>query len=73
MSTRFTSYYKNPERKQNHLNKMKEKVICECGIVTSKINSYAHKKTKRHIHLMEQLEQKKELERLKKSIKSLIS
>lgn len=85
MSTTFTKYYQNPEWKENHLNKMKEKVICECGIVTSRINSYSHKKTKRHMDLMEQIKQKRELARLKsvleaqhphsrgKSIKSLIS
>lgn len=44
----FRDYYKDPEFKQKHLNKMKEKIQCEiCGTMISRSNMKTHNKSKK--------------------------
>lgn len=48
-----TQYYEN--NKQEIANKRGQKVICDCGILITKGNISTHKKSNRHIKLMEAL------------------
>lgn len=57
----FTDYYNNdPEFRRKHLEKLKEKVECECGFVTARSNLSRHKKSHLHIEKMEEIEEEKE-------------
>ncbi len=49
----FKKYYSNPEWRERHLTKMKEKVICECGKMVARANITVHKKSKTHITIVE--------------------
>jgi hypothetical protein len=51
----FTEYYADPEYKQKHLAKSREKVECECGVAISRGNMSAHKKTLQHEKRMNKL------------------
>jgi hypothetical protein len=52
----FKQYYaNNPAFRQRHLEKMREKVQCECGRVVSKYNLHKHQSTKSHQTQMEYL------------------
>lgn len=45
----FREYYANADFKRRHLDKMKEKIECECGKFITRSNMSAHKKTKVHL------------------------
>ena len=44
----FKDYYADPEFKRKHLERMREKVSCPCGMVTSRSNRAKHQKTEKH-------------------------
>lgn len=46
-----TEYYTN--NKDKILERMNQKVKCECGCILSRVNLLAHKKTKKHLKRME--------------------
>ncbi len=46
---KFKEYYQDPEFKKKHLEKLKVKVMCECGTMISKGNKTNHFRTKKHI------------------------
>lgn len=54
MST-FKQYYANPEWKERHLAKLRERVTCECGAESSKVNLGRHMHSEIHIKRMDQL------------------
>jgi hypothetical protein len=62
----FKDYYQDPEFKRRHIEKLKEKVECPCGMVVTKSNMSQHRKTKKHVKLIAQkekeIEDNKELE-----------
>ncbi len=72
----FKEYYdSNPEFREKHLNKLRERIICECGKSVARSNLSRHKKTTLHIkHLNcktnELAETKKKLRRLERIIKN---
>ena len=45
-------YHNNEEYRLTKLEKQKEKITCECGTILAKGNLPHHKKTKKHINLM---------------------
>jgi predicted GIY-YIG superfamily endonuclease len=47
----FKQYYQKNKEKISE--KLKEKITCECGCVVNRYNLSRHKKTKKHIELME--------------------
>lgn len=50
----FKDYYnENPEFRRKHLEKLKAKVVCECGFVTALSNLYTHKKGRIHKNMMD--------------------
>jgi hypothetical protein len=52
----FKEYYaNNPEFRERHLQKMKEKVRCDCGLFVGKYQLTKHKRTKGHATQMEHL------------------
>jgi hypothetical protein len=63
-SKTFIDYYHNDsEFRKRHLDKLKEKVECECGFVTARCNLSRHKKSHLHIEKIEKIKRKNELER----------
>jgi hypothetical protein len=66
----FSDYYKeDSDFKEKHLNKMKEKILCECGFETARANLYRHRKSHIHIEKMERINRIKELEEELKRLK----
>ena len=55
----YKEYDKNyrEDNKDKISEKKKEKIMCECGSITSKNNILRHKKSNKHIALMENLNQ----------------
>ena len=49
----FQKFYSNPENKKQHHARMIEKVTCSCGTKYIRSNATTHRKTKKHIVLME--------------------
>ena len=45
-------YYDNPEFRERHLAKMREKIICECGCIVSRSNFSKHQDNKKHFRKM---------------------
>lgn len=78
----FKDYYADPEYRQRHLDRLKEKVTCECGFVTSIVNLKRHKRGSTHAKRMGKIaptveevdphERKRRLKRMKKRIDTLI-
>lgn len=69
----FMDYYNSdPEFKKRHLQKMNEKVECECGFICMKSNLYRHKQGYIHINKMKKINRinqlKEELNKLEKEI-----
>lgn len=75
----FKEYYdNNAEFRERHIAKCKEQVTCECGCVVQKWHYARHKKQKKHIKHMEEINKNKpeniikhvelELEKLKQII-----
>jgi hypothetical protein len=54
MSTKtFKNYYNNdPEFRRKHLDKMMERIECNCGFVTSRNNLTKHKRSRNHLKRM---------------------
>lgn len=48
-----TRYYSNPEYRQKHKEKLMVPIECDCGTTVTKCNLGQHKKTKKHLYLME--------------------
>lgn len=49
----FKEYYdQNPEFRERHIQKLKAKVTCECGFVTSKGNLKRHMQSGNHLKRM---------------------
>ncbi len=70
----FKQYYdEDPEFRKRHLQRMLEKVPCECGFVTRRNNLSKHRKSRNHEKRMEtkKLERNVELENLKKAVAKL--
>lgn len=66
----FVDYYhSDPEFRQKHLDKLKEKIICECGFVTARCNLSRHRKSHLHINKIEKINRIKELEAELKKLK----
>ena len=73
----FKDYYADEEFRKKHLEKLKERVECECGFETSRCNLSRHKKSHTHTdRLSKKLELKtdtsKELKEMRKQIRYLI-
>lgn len=66
---KFTDYYADEEYRQKHLARMKERVVCECGAETSRVNSYAHKKSGKHLAYVEKKKLEEQIKKLKKNLK----
>ena len=52
----FKKYYSDPEFRERHLNYMKEKVICDCGFMTSRNNMTRHKRSRNHTNRINKIE-----------------
>lgn len=70
----FTDYYRtDPEFKKKHLQRLNEKIECDCGFVTSRGNLSRHKHSHLHVNKILKLnritELKEELEKLEKEIR----
>jgi hypothetical protein len=57
----FKDYYSDPAYKQRHLEYIKQKVPCKCGVITARNNMSTHKKTKKHQKLIKQAEKHQRL------------
>ena len=71
----FKEYYSDPIYKKKHLDHMKQKVPCVCGVITARCNMSHHKKTEKHHkliikHKLQEYEDK--LKHLKLQTKKLI-
>jgi hypothetical protein len=69
----FVDYYKtDPEFRRKHLERLSEKIECECGFTTARSNLSRHRKSHVHISKMEKInrikELKEELEQLEKDL-----
>jgi hypothetical protein len=56
----FKEYYQDPEFRKRHMQKLNEKVMCECGSKTSRVNMWRHKRSEKHKRRMDEIENKKE-------------
>ena len=70
----FVDYYKeDPEFRKKHLEKLSERIQCECGFVTARCNLSRHKKSHVHIDKMEKINRikvlKEELAQLERETK----
>lgn len=55
----FKEYYDEDEEfKKKHLERLNEKIECECGFITARANYTRHKKSHLHIKKMEEKEAK---------------
>lgn len=45
-------YYDNPDFRERHLAKMREKITCECGCLVSRSNFSKHQNNKKHFRRM---------------------
>lgn len=54
----FKEYYANEDYKLKHQNYMKETVICDCGCTYLRYNASHHKKTKKHLLIINLLAQR---------------
>lgn len=61
----FKKYYEDPEFKKKHLEKMSEKIKCDCGFMTARCNLSRHKKSHIHIKKMEKAGKLKNMEKIK--------
>ena len=50
-------YYEKNKDKANA--RQREKITCECGCVSTRVNISTHRKTKKHLKLMKELNEKK--------------
>lgn len=50
----FKDYYADPAYREAHLEKMKKRVVCECGFETSQCNLARHKKSRNHKKRMDE-------------------
>lgn len=65
----FTDYYReDPEFRKKHLERLKERIVCECGFETSRNNLPRHRKSHLHIEKMEKIERVRELRLEMKSL-----
>ena len=69
----FKEYYSDPIYKEKHLEYIKQKVPCVCGVITARCNMSHHKKTEKHqklikTHKLQEYEDK--LKHLKLKLKS---
>ncbi|EGG19722.1 hypothetical protein DFA_00300 [Cavenderia fasciculata] len=63
----FKEYYKDPMFRKKVLDYKNEKIECECGAITSRVNRYRHLKGKIHVNNMNRLEYCKCGEKIKRS------
>ena len=68
----FKDYYQDPEYRRRHLDKITEKVECECGYIGSKCYMSKHKKTAIHQKRLEKLDRLEALEEKKKRLNDRI-
>ena len=66
------SYDNNPEFRRKHLDKMMEKVKCNCGFVTTRNNLTKHKRSRNHLKRITSGMNLKELKELKKHIENSV-
>lgn len=60
---KFTDYYRSdPEFRRRHLDRIQEKIECECGFVTAKCNLSRHRKSHIHIKKMKSINKIKDKE-----------
>ena len=52
----FKKYYSDPEFRERHQKYMKEKVICDCGFMTSRNNMTRHKRSRNHTNRINKIE-----------------
>lgn len=66
----FKDYYADPEFRRKHLDKMKQRVKCECGYETSRTNISRHKRSRNHANRMKakKLDSVEELKRLRMEV-----
>lgn len=66
----FTDYYNEDEEfRKKHLEKMNEKIVCECGFITARANLYRHRKSHKHVEKMDKLNKIAKLETELKMLK----
>jgi hypothetical protein len=65
-------YHTDPEFRKKHLERLNEKIVCQCGFETSRSNLSRHMRSHIHIQKMEKInkisELKKELKRLENEL-----
>ena len=67
----FSDYYHEDEEfRKKHLERLNEKIICDCGFVTARGNLYRHKKSNKHIKKMKTINRIAELEAELKMLKN---
>lgn len=72
----FKEYYdEDPEFRKKHLEKLNEKIECECGFVTARCNISRHRKSHLHENKMQKIgkifELKQDKQELKDQMKNL--
>ena len=67
-SKTFKDYYADPEYRRRHLDKISEKVECECGYIGAKTYMSRHRKTKIHQKRLENIDRLSALEEKKQKI-----
>lgn len=50
----FKEYYQNEDYKRKHLEKITEKIPCECGQDIMRVYMSRHMKTKKHLNLVKE-------------------
>ena len=78
MSSKYKTYkdyyHESPEFRKKQLERLAEKVECECGFVCARSNLSRHRKNHLHIEKMEKInriiELQEELDRLKRELKN---
>ena len=50
----FKDYYDDPKYRKKHLDYMKQKIQCECDVITRRCNMSKHRKTAAHIKWVEE-------------------
>ncbi len=71
-SKTFKEYYSDPVYKQRHLEYVKQKIPCTCGLIMARCNMGHHKKTKKHQKLLKLNNFQTTLDDLKSQTKKLL-
>lgn len=63
MTKKFMDYYNNdPEYRERHLQKLKEKIECDCGEMVSRASMARHRRTTKHQNKINDITNDKVLE-----------